>query len=421
MGHGIGMVSQHYSIIPELSCLQNLVLGAEDSAFLNNAKLKAKAQKLAESMGYSFDWDSKAAGLSPAGAQKLEILRLLWRDARILILDEPTAMLSPTDSDGLFASLKDLASKGATVIVVTHRLPEVLSHCSRVTVLRHGQNVAVRDVAKTDAAELAELIVGKQLAAHTPSLPTPGNEVLKLEGITVRGDKGTNVLDGASLKVCAGELVGIAGVDGNGQRELFQALLGLTKISGRGTLFGAELTTLSPAKRWANGLRLIPEDRHEEGVVEEWDLIENAALGLHRHPDLCRGIWVRQRAKSALAQRVADRFGTKRSALRARFGSLSGGNQQRFVAARALEYDPKLILAFQPTRGLDVAGTADVYFGLRQACTNGSACLVVSFDLDELLEQCDRVLVMYKGKLLEPPEDLSKDRQRIGQMMVGTS
>lgn len=417
---GIGMVSQHYAIIPELTCLQNLMLGAEPGAFLGGVEAESRAQRLAESMGFSFRWHEAARELSPSAAQKLEILKLLWRDSRIMILDEPTAMLSPADSDALFESLQALADQGATILLVTHRLPEVLERCQRVTVLRGGKLVAAKPVAETNAAELAELIVGHAVAPPADLEASPGAPMLSLEGVSVRGARGDEALKAVSLQVRAGEVIGVAGVDGSGQRELFWTIMGILKPhAGRLQFEGEALSGVSPRERIQRGFRLIPEDRHEEGVVDEWSLEENAAIGLQRLDELSTGAWMRREQMEAHAAAVADRFQTRHGGVRLPMGSLSGGNQQRFVAARALSIRPRLVLAFQPARGLDIEATRQVYRGLREAASEGAAVLVVSFDLDELLESCDRVVAMNRGRIQEPPAGQERDRATIGRLMVG--
>lgn len=419
---GVGMVSQHYSIIPDLTCLQNLMLGAEPGWLIPQKGPAERATELASKMGYSFDWNSLAETLSPAGRQKLEILKLLWREAKVMILDEPTAMLSPSDSDALFDSLKQLAEKGATIIVVTHRLPEVMDHCQTVSVLRGGKNVDSKLVSDTNSHELAELIVGHEMAAASTRRFTPAETGLSIQGLVVKGYRGDDAVDHASLDVSKGEVLGIAGVDGNGQRELFQSLVGRAKAqAGRIEFFGADWTKANPQERIAQGVRLIPEDRHAEGVIDEWSLEDNAALGLQRLKPFANGPWAAAAARSTAAARIAERFRTKHSGLRNAMKSLSGGNQQRFVAARALECNPRLILAFQPTRGLDIDGTALVYASIQRACAEGACAVIVSFDLDELLENCDRVVAIAHGKILSPPPELAKDRQAIGRLMVGAT
>ncbi|HSI72492.1 MAG TPA: ABC transporter ATP-binding protein [Fimbriimonas sp.] len=412
IAHGIGMVSQHYAIIPELTALENLTLGAEGGVLLNKGANERIAEELATRMGFRFDWNRPAAELSPAGAQKLEILKLLWRRAQIMILDEPTAMLSPADGDALFESLHKLVREGATVILVTHRLPEVLDHCKSVTVLRGGMLIEEKGVSQTSARELARLIIGGDLPEHElRAVVAPGEPVLELENVSATGDRGHEALKGVSLSVRSGEIVGVAGVDGSGQRELFQAIAGLTKSTGR-LAFGGSSTSA----RLRAGLRIIPEDRHHEGVIESWSLDENSALGLQRLAPLAKGRSIDVAARRKWSQAVADRFKTKHGGLNLPMASLSGGNQQRFVAARAIGFEPKLLLAFQPARGLDLGSTVDVYRGIRQTCDSGAGALVVSFDLDELLEHCDRIVVMNNGRLVEAG---SKDRDQIGRLMVG--
>jgi general nucleoside transport system ATP-binding protein len=421
IGAGVGMVSQHYGIVPELTCLQNLMLGAEPGFLIDRPAAVRRAQDLAAQMGFAFDWHRDAETLSPAGAQKLEILKLLWRRARTMVLDEPTAMLSPADSDALFESLKKLVAEDATVLLVTHRLPEVFQFCSRVTVLRAGRLVADMPVAETNAEQLARLIVGGALDRPALRAPVSSDEVaLELDEVTVRGSRKEEALKGVSLRVRRGEMVGIAGVDGNGQRELVQSILGLLQLERGSILLGGEKANRkSPKARLQAGVRLIPEDRHREGVIEDWSLEENAALGLQRFPEVSSGSFVLPARRREMAARFAERFSTRHGGLHMPMRSLSGGNQQRFVAARALGLSPKLILAFQPARGLDLNGTLQVYEGIRRECERGAAAVVVSFDLDELLEHCDRLVAINHGRLFEPPRGAELDRDAIGRLMVG--
>jgi simple sugar transport system ATP-binding protein len=420
---GIGMVSQHYGIIPELTCLQNLILGAEGSVVLNEASATQRAESLAQRMGFRFDWQADASSLTPGETQKLEILKLLWRNARIMILDEPTAMLSPADGAALFESMRQLASEGATVILVTHRLPEVMDYCSRVTVLRGGRRVAEKEVSDTNPDELAKLIVGGAVVPHErEAARLPGEPGLVVQDLVVRGERGEEKLKNVSLTARKGEIVGIAGVDGSGQRELFHAIAGIHKPrAGRISVNGKDLTLVPTSARIQEGLRVIPEDRHEEGVIESWSLEDNALLGLQRLAPLSKGKLVDPRERHSWAERVAAKFKTRHGGLNLPMASLSGGNQQRYVAARALESKPSLILAFQPARGLDLGGTADVYEAIRDRVEEEAAAVVVSFDLDELLEHCDRIVVMNGGRLLEPAAGQEKDRDAIGRLMVGAA
>ena len=416
---GVGMVSQHYAIIPQLTCLQNLILGAEPGAIINEKQTIQRASELATQMGFEFDWQQEASELSPGQAQKLEILKLLWRNAKILILDEPTAMLAPEDADLLYAKLHELTETGATVLVVTHRLPDVMEHCDEVTVLRGGKLITSCAVNQTNPRDLAEKMIGQSMTEHVPTLCTPGETILSVKNTTIKGEKGEDAVKNASFELRTGELVGIAGVDGNGQRELFHALMGLKPATGEFTLLGQNLNTLSTRERIQAGLRLVAEDRHDEAVIEAWTISENAILGLQRTSGILKGQSIDREAQRNLAVAVTEQFPTKFNHINQPFRDLSGGNQQKIVVARALQQDPKVILAFQPTRGIDLYVADLVYQGLIQTTRAGSAVLVVSFDLDEIMMYCDRILVMNHGILSEVPEDKRNDRLAIGRMMVG--
>ena len=412
---GIGMVSQHYGIIPELTALQNLALGSEGAATINPIALRKKANALSEQTGFFFDWDEPGSELSPASAQRLEILKLLWRDSQILILDEPTAMLSPSDGDAVFESLKVLIRQGRTVILVTHRLSEVVQHADEVTVLRGGMRVGSMPVSETDPTQITRMIIGGDLPTP-PRLQTAfGEYIIKLKNVSLAATQNTKPISDVSISVSQGEIVGVAGVDGSGQRELLQLILGLTQPTG-GSMEGFQGNA---AERIRNGLRVIPEDRQAEALIEQWSVEQNSALGLQRLPPLIKGRLINVQSRKVWAQSVIDRFHTKAGALSGSIRSLSGGNQQRFVAARALLNAPRLVVAFQPARGLDVKGASDVYAGFRAVCDAGAGALVISFDLDELLTYADRIVVMFGGRLFDLPADLARDRQAIGRLMVG--
>jgi simple sugar transport system ATP-binding protein len=418
IARGIGMVSQHYAIIPELTNLQNLMLGSEGGEMIHAKAAAARADQLADRMGFQFDWAARSGSLSPAATQKLEILKLLWRDSRILILDEPTAMLSPADGEALFESLNLLVSEGATVVLVTHRIPEVMDHCSRVTVLRGGKWITERAVSDVNPTELAELIIGTSLSSLENSIesPNPGYTVLGVADLVVAGDLGQDAVKQVSFNVRAGEVVGIAGVDGSGQKELFDCVLGV-RPARSGTLrwHDETITNSTTRDRIARGIRSIPEDRFGQGIAQAWSLEENSSLGLQSTPSLQSGGTIEDQARQDWSKRIAARFSTKHSSLSQPIRDLSGGNQQRFVVARATEADPRLLLAFQPTRGLDLAASAHIFTAIREKAREGVATLLVSYDLDDLLSHCDRILVMNRGRLVEAP---SKDRQVIGRLMV---
>lgn len=417
LASGIGMVSQHYGIIGELTNLENLILGAEGGATLATHQHQARAEELAQKMGFQFEWNAESANLSPSSGQKLEILKLIWRNSEIMILDEPTAMLSPQDSDLLYESLKQLASQGTTIIVVTHRVTEVFEHCKRVTVVRGGIKVADHLVSETNPEQLAaEIVGGEVIERPTPVGLQDSTQRLKVSNLSLKGSKGEIAVKGISFQITRGQLVGIAGVDGNGQRELFHALMGVLKPESGTIEFDANnWTQTTTRQRLEQGVRIIPEDRFAEAVIADWPLNENAPLGLQRLEEfkkLGSGI-------AELAPDMATMFNTKHGGLNQPMESLSGGNQQRFVAGRALLVRPELILAFQPARGLDLNSTTMVYQKIREHCNNGACAIVVSFDLDELLDFCDRILVMNHGDMNEPRPEDARDRAAIGRLMVG--
>lgn len=419
---GIGMVSQHYSIIPELTALDNLLLGAEITGSLGIMKRKeaeSRAAALAKDVGLSLEWNQPASDLTPANAQKLEILKLLWRKARILILDEPTAMLSPADSGALFEILERLKAEGRTVLLVTHKMREVLDHADHVTVLRGGKKVFEAPVKEIDQNEITQHIVGEaDFHATTEALgqPVEASDALKIAGLRDRSGR----LRDFSLTVQQGEMVGIAGVDGNGQVELIELLAGLTTpAAGSIELYGARIERWATATRLAYGLRFLYEDRFRRGMIAEWSVADNAILGAQREPEISKRGWISRQRILSRAQAVVERFGAKTPGLTAPMRELSGGNQQRVVMARALHGSPKVVAAYAPTRGLDVKGSEDAFKALRQAAADGAACLVVSLDLDELFQFCDRIAVIYKGENKGEFLPDQYDREQIGARMVG--
>lgn len=414
---GVGMVSQHYAIIPDLTCIQNLLLGAEPSAIIDIKSAKIRAEALATEMDFSFEWDRPCYELGPASAQKLEILKLLWREAKIMVLDEPTAMLPPEDAEMLYASLKKLVLKGKSVIVVTHRIKEVIQHCDRVTVLRGGKFIASEIVTFELEDRLPELMVGKKIATNVKKANEVGPVRLQVGGLNVKGDRGDMAVKDVSFAIHAGEIVGIAGVDGSGQKELFQAILGVREHPLSTIIYNqSPLNNVRTEERIKKGIRIIAEDRLGEAIMPQWSLSDNAVLGFHRFARLKKGMGINRVNQEELCQQFIDQFNTRCTSASQSIGSLSGGNQQRFVAARALGLQPQLILAFQPTRGLDIEGRKAVYDGIREATRTGAAALVVAFDLEELEEFCDRMVVMCSGKLTVPE---SMDRAEIGRLMVG--
>ncbi|MCS7066830.1 MAG: ABC transporter ATP-binding protein [Fimbriimonadales bacterium] len=431
IAHGVGMVSQHYSIIPELSILDNLMLGAEVGGvigILNRQAARQRAKCLAQSLEFEADWNRPAETLSVAARQKLEILKLLWRNAEILILDEPTAMLSPADVQTLFEVLLRLKAEGRTILLVTHKLQEVLDYADMVTVLRGGCKVAEAPVGETDAATLTRWIVGEETAPLEPpdglnisdGIATPPR--LTIESLFVRSDRGGWGVQELDLRLAPGEVFGLAGVDGNGQQELVEALAGLRPVArGRLLLDGMPFENWSPARRLQAGVRFLFDDRFRRGMIASWSVMENAILGAQREVELQRFGWLRPRAVRQRAQRLIERFQVKVPSLRAPMTALSGGNQQRLVVARTLYGQPRLLVAYAPTRGLDIRGTEATYYAIREACRQGMAALILSLDLDELMDNCDRIGVLYRGRVVKVFGRDEFSREAIGAAMVGVS
>ncbi len=436
IAHGIGMVSQHYSIIPELSILDNLMLGAEQAGalgILNRRAARQRAEQLAQSLQFEADWNRPAEELSVASRQKLEILKLLWRNAEILILDEPTAMLSPADVQTLFSTLLRLKADGRTILLVTHKLQEVLEYADWVTVLRGGRKVAESPVSATDAATLTRWIIGEEPPSDraSPSPPEGASEGegakpsdvvprLAIESLFVRSDRGGWGVQELSLEVMPGEILGLAGVDGNGQQELMEALAGLRAIArGRLRLDGTPIERWSPARRLQAGMRFLFDDRFRRGIIASWSVLENAILSAQRERELQRLGWLRPKAIERRALALIERFQVKVPSLRAALTTLSGGNQQRLVVARALYGQPRLLIAYAPTRGLDIRGTEATYTAIREACQHGMGALVISLDLDELMVHCDRIGVLYRGRVVKLFRRADFSREAIGAAMVG--
>jgi simple sugar transport system ATP-binding protein len=419
---GIGMVSQHYGIIGELSRLENLIIGAEPSPMIDRSAIARQAIDLAQTLGIQSteaDWNASAVAMSASDAQRLEILKLLWRKSKVMILDEPTAMLSPADSDALFTSLKTLTESGATILLVTHKLPEIMAHCDRVTVLRGGELISDLSVSETNSQALAEMIVGKTMKAPSPPSAVPSGEpVLVVRNVSLGGRSGRKALSDVSFQINKGEMVGLAGVDGSGQAELMRVLFGVD-VPERGAILweGHDVTHLGPDAKANLGWRLLPEDRISQAIVSEWSIEENASLGIQRTELFAHGGSVGMVERRKAAEAFLAKFSARFSHVGQPIGDLSGGNQQRFVAGRMTETSPKFFLAFQPSRGLDIAATLDLYRAMQARCAAGAAGIVVSFDLDELLAHCHRVCVMYSGEFRELPSGVSRDE--LGRVMVG--
>jgi len=416
---GIGMVHQHFSLAPNLTVLENVTTGTESLWSLRSRRTQARARLLsiAERFGLKVDPDARLGDLSVGEQQRVEILKALYNDARILVLDEPTAVLTQIEAERLFATLKDMAAQGLSLIFISHKLDEVMSTADRIVVLRGGRHVAERLAAETSKAELAELMVGRTVTRPVREPSTPGVIVLEAAAVTVRVG-GVDRLKAIDFRLRAGEVLGIIGVSGNGQASLAQLLSGtLAKTSGDLLLFGEAVGTLSVADVVAQGIGRIPEDRNKDGVIGEMAIWENVVL--ERLADFSKNGLVQRASGKALAQRVIDQFDVRGGSPASRIRLLSGGNMQKLILGRNLINRPRILLAAQPARGLDEGAVAAVHERILEARRQGTAVLLISEDLDEVMALADRIQAIVGGRLSPPIPAEEASARRLGLMMSG--
>ncbi len=451
---GVGLVSQHYALIPALSLIENVMLGSEHAlpgGILNRKRAEARALELAEQLGLgALPFNARADQLSVAAQQKVEILKALYRGAKILLLDEPTATLAPQEADALFALLQTLTARGATIVFVTHKLREVRNFSHAVTILRGGRNVGDFVTAETDEQFLLHRMIGAR--SHTPlstrtdltgsitsdaSLnyatetpfappfvpqPPTTSPLLQIENVTILNPRRAAAVLNANLDVRIGEIVGIAGVDGSGQRELAEAVIGTRRIEqGKIYLSGRELTRLTVRQRQKLGVASIPEDRHKNAMILDFDLAENFLLGHERQPAWGGGLLINRPRILGITDEIIRRYDVRvgHSGAPTLAQNLSGGNQQKMVVARAVESQPRLLIASQPTRGLDVNAAEFVYRTLNAAKQKGMGVLLFSLDLDEVIRLSDRIAVMFNGQIVGMLTRGEATAERIGALMTG--
>jgi len=419
---GLGMVHQHFMLIPRFTVTENVILGSEGDSFtLDRASAERRVGQIAEEFGLRVDPTKRVEELPVGMQQRVEILRALFQGSRILILDEPTALLTPQEVEELYQILERLRAGGGTIIFITHKLKEVAAISDRVTAIRRGKTVGTRETAKTTAAELAELMVGREVLLQVDRPPaTPGDPVLEIDDLHVRGRGAVNAVDGLNLTVRRGEIVGICGVEGNGQTELVETIAGLRKPeSGQVHLKGRNVTGATPVDLHRAGLSYIPEDRHHRGLVLDFTLAENVLLGNLDGPPFARHGQVNYGAAEAVTADLMSRFDVRAPSVDTPARALSGGNQQKLIIARELFRGPDCILAVQPTRGLDVGAIEFVHKQLVQERDRGKGVLVISFELDEVLDLSDRVLVLFQGRIVGEFASGMVDRATLGLLMGG--
>ena len=432
IAHGVGMVHQHFMLVPSLSVAENIALSAGRGRFrFRRNEAEENVRQLSTRYGLSIAPRSKIWQLSVGLQQRVEILKALSADAQILILDEPTAVLSPQEVTELFAILRRLKSDGHSIIFISHKLKEVMEISDRITVLRRGKNVMTTKAIDTSPADLARQMVGHELPQIQRKSQAPGHRILEIRDLTVTGHHGQVAVDGPSLDVCAGEIVGVAGIDGNGQIELAEAIVGLRRSQSGAIRFnGQSITNLPTSKSRQLGYGYIPEDRQIAGLILSFTIAENLILNLHRlkryRLEPLNGLKLLKRWKPFLdlkridadAEELIQRYDVQTTHPHVPAKSLSGGNQQKVVIARELSQEPQLLLAVNPTRGLDIGATDYTHQQLLEQRQGQRAVLLVSTELDEVLALSDRIFVMYKGVLMEATQ-FREDLSKIGLLMTG--
>ncbi|WP_341211241.1 ABC transporter ATP-binding protein [uncultured Limimaricola sp.] len=423
---GIGMVFQHFKLVQNFSVLENVVLGAEEGAMLRPSLAKARRQlkELAAEYELNIDPDAKIEDIGVGMQQRVEILKALYRQADILILDEPTGVLTPAEADHLFRILKGLRDQGKTIILITHKLREIMEITDTVSVMRRGEMTATVQTAETSPPELAELMVGRKVLLQVEKAPaTPGKTILEVENLTVIDSKGVERLRGIGLEIRAGEILGLAGVAGNGQSELLEVLGGYRKAKGRVRLNGEEID-LTGAKsdartRRARGIAHVPEDRHHEGLILDFTAWENVAFGYHDKPEFNKGVFMDNAAIKADAAAKMERFDVRPPNPNLAAKNFSGGNQQKIVVAREIERNPDLLLIGQPTRGVDIGAIEFIHQQIVALRDMGKAVLLVSVELDEIMSLSDRIAVMFDGQIMGERLPAETNERELGLLMAG--
>ncbi|CAG6300464.1 ABC transporter ATP-binding protein [Streptococcus pneumoniae] len=420
---GIGMVHQHFMLVEAFTVAEKIILGSEltKNGVLDIAGASKEIKALSERYGLAVDPSAKVADISVGAQQRVEILKTLYRGADILIFDEPTAVLTPSEIDELMAIMKNLVKEGKSIILITHKLDEIRAVSDRVTVIRRGKSIETVEIAGATNADLAEMMVGRSVSFKTEKQASkPKEVVLSIKDLVVNENRGVPAVKNLSLDVRAGEIVGIAGIDGNGQSELIQAITGLRKVeSGSIELKGDSIVGLHPRQITELSVGHVPEDRHRDGLILEMMISENIALQTYyKEPHSKNGI-LNYSNITSYAKKLMEEFDVRAASELVPAAALSGGNQQKAIIAREIDRDPDLLIVSQPTRGLDVGAIEYIHKRLIEERDNGKAVLVVSFELDEILNVSDRIAVIHDGKIQGIVSPETTNKQGLGVLMAG--
>ncbi|MGO5011599.1 ABC transporter ATP-binding protein [Niallia sp. Sow4_A1] len=421
---GIGMVHQHFMLIDTFTVTENIILGKEtvSKGKIDLKKAEKEVQEISERYGLAVDPKAKVANISVGMQQRVEILKTLYRGAEILIFDEPTAVLTPQEITELIGIFRKLIEEGKSIILITHKLKEIMEVCDRVTVIRKGEGIGTYNVKDTNPNELANLMVGREVSFKTEKkAPNPKDTVLKISDLTVKDNRGVHVVNSLNLDVKAGEIVGIAGVDGNGQSELIEAITGLMKKNnGSITLNGKDISVLTPRKITESGIGHIPQDRHKHGLVLDFSIGQNMALQTYYKRPFSNYGFLNQTEMEKKASELIEEFDVRTPSIHTPARALSGGNQQKAIIGREVDRDPDLLIAAQPTRGLDVGAIEFIHKRLIEQRDKGKAVLLISFELDEILNVSDRIAVIFDGKIIATVDPKTTTEQELGLLMAGS-
>jgi len=420
IARGIGMVFQHFQLADNLTVLENVVLGAEKLHGIGD-KASAEIERISNAYGFDLDPDELVETLGVGERQRVEILKVLYRGARIIILDEPTAVLVPQEVEALFDNLRELKREGHTLLFISHKLDEVLEIADEITVLRHGTTFDTVEPSAVTPHDLAELMVGAELPSPSTGESTVTDRVvLEVSDLRVEDRTGRAQLSDVALAIRAGEVLGIAGVEGNGQTELVEAMLGMRHaVAGTVQLGGEDVTRWGTRERRAAGVGYIPEDRHRHGLLLDAPLWENRILGHQTRPPAMNGYWINRSGARGDSDRIVSEYDVRTPGIETTAGSLSGGNQQKFLVGREMSGEPRLLVAAHPTRGVDVGAQAAIWDQVREARRRGLAVLLVSADLDELIGLSDTIRVVLRGRLGDELDPRTVTPQQLGSAMTG--